>query len=260
AVSLLLIVWLRIRLRRTPDFRAAWQPPYATVAPLDPYGTAGIRQAWQTTAQNNLMSAAPTPGALQALKLLLGSDGRYLSGWHITALRVIQYDQYGRVTRSETLATQRMVRHFDRLAQRSGRYPREKLMRQVQRPARQLAKQFRGKVTARSAMLPIALDVRFKGVHGEVNIVFELYRCDQPNWVLIDRWQPEMMVSGRTLLENYTFSLYGQLGGETLRDFRRRLPDDIARLLVELIGAQPPPPLIAQPAPSTRTGEVSIKP
>ncbi|HEX2619010.1 MAG TPA: hypothetical protein VHL11_02655, partial [Phototrophicaceae bacterium] len=252
-ILILFSLLLRLIFRRTPDFKSVWQPPYATVPPLDPYSTAGIRQSWQPLAQNNLITSPSTPGIHQAVKLLLGTNGHYLSGWTIVAIRLIQYDQFGRVSRTETLATSRMIRQINRLADKSGRFPYDRLVRMVKPTARKLAKLFGKKVTARSAMLPIALDIRFRGIHGEVNIVFELHRFETGYWQPVDRWQPEMMIAGKTLLESYTYSLFGQSGGETLRQFRRRLPDDLARILADMIGARPPevPSMIVSPAQST---------
>jgi hypothetical protein len=243
ALLLLVLFITLIRLfQRQPDFRTPWQPPYATTPPLDPYSAAGIRQSWQTLAQNNLIVSLPTPGTYHIIKLLIGTDGRYLSGWQLVAMRLIQYDPYGRVSRTETIANTRTVRALARLMNQSGRLPREKLLRRVTPIAKRLAKQFRRKITARSAMLPIALDLRFRGTHGEVNILFELYRWENSGtWQVVDRWQPEMMIVGRSMLESYTYSIYGQAGGETSREFRKRMVTDLARLLVELIGVKPVP-------------------
>jgi hypothetical protein len=258
---MLVYVLLRLIFKRSPDFKTVWQPPYATVPPLDPYSAAGIRQSWQALAQNNLIISPPAPGAYQIVKLLLGMDGRYLSGWQPIAMRLIQYDQYGRVARTETLANNRMMRTIERLVSRSGTLPREKLLRRVQPIARKLTAQFSKKITPRSAMLPVALDLRFRGIHGEVNIVFELYRWENTYWQLVDRWQPEMMIMGKALQESYTYSLYGQTGGESAREFRKRLANDLARMLVEMIGAKPPEVQPAVPAtvpapPDTATNAV----
>lgn len=261
-ILLLITILLRLIFSRTPDFRSVWQPPYATVPTLDPYSTAGIRQSWQTMAQNNLITSPSVPGTYHAIKLLLGTNGQYLSGWEIVAMRLVQYDQFGRVSRTETLASGKIIRQLNRLADKSGRLPREKLLRQVTPAAKQLAKSFSKKVTVRSAMLPIAVDVRFRGVHGEVNIVFELHRCENGYWQPVDRWQPEMMLTSKTMLESYSYSLFGQAGGETMRQFRKRLPDDLARTLTDMIGAKPPPvpSMIASPAQSTGINEAVNSP
>lgn len=259
-LMVLMVVLLRlIFFQRPRDFKTVWQPPYATIPPLDPYSASGIRQAWQPLAQNNLIVSPPTPGAVHVVKLLLGTDGRYLSGWQLNAVRLIQYDQYGRVSRTETLATPRMIRTLDRLISRSGTLTQEKLLRRMTPLARKMTGQFKKKITPRSAMLPVALDLRFRGTHGEVNIVFELYRWENSYWQLVDRWQPEMMIVGKSLQESYTYSIYGQTGGESMREFRQRLVRDLARILVEMIGAKIPavqpgaPVSIPSPPPTTGT-------
>ena len=249
---LLLIRLMRLLFVRRPDFKIPWQPPYATVPPLDPYSASGIRQAWQPLAQNNLISTPPTQGALQSIKLLLGTDGRYLSGWQIHAVRIIQYDQYGRVNRTETLMSPKSIKRLNQLIRNNQRLSFDQMLRRVRPTARTLIRQFRKRVTARSAMLPIALDIRLKGKHGEVNIIFELFTFDQGYWQLIDRWQPEMMIVSKSVQENYTYSLYGQAGGEKMNDFFRRLAEDLTRTLVDFVGSKPELP---PETPEMPTGE-----
>lgn len=254
---LLIIRLLRLLFVRRPDFKIPWQPPYATVPPLDPYSAPGVRQAWQPLAQNNLISTPPTQGALQSIKLLLGTDGRYLSGWQLQAARLIQYDQYGRVSRTETLMSPQAIKRLNQLIRSNQRLSFDQMMRRVRPTARTLIRQFRKRVTARSAMLPIALDIRLKGKHGEVNIVFELFHFDQGYWQLIDRWQPEMMIVSKSVQENYTYSLFGQSGGEKLNDFFRRLTEDLTRTLVDFVGSQPElPPETAPDMPAADSGAV----
>jgi hypothetical protein len=262
---LLIIRLLRLLFARRPDFKIPWQPPYATLPPLDPYSASGVRQAWQPLAQNNLISSPPAQGALQSIKLLLGTDGRYLSGWQVTAVRMIQYDQYGRVNRSETLLSQEGVKRLNGLLRNNQRLNAAQMLRRVRPIANTLIKSFRRRVTSRSAMLPVALDIRLKGKHGEVNIVFELFRFDQGFWQLIDRWQPEMIIVSKHVQENYTYSIYGQAGGETMRTFYRRLTEDLTRTLADFVGSKPeqppeagfvePPPETGAPAPVTTQGE-----
>lgn len=255
---LLRILW-RLLFTQPVDFTTPWQPPYATMPSLDPYSVSGVRQAWQPYAQNNALTATSIPNAYHVAKHLIGTDGIYLSGWRIMAVRLIQYDQFGRVSRSQTVAHPWMLTRLNRLAQKNRTLNSKQLERRLRPIGKRLLRQFHKKITRRSAMLPIALDIRLKGTHGEVNIFFELYQFQPNGWQLLDRWQPEMIVTGKTLHESYTFTLYGQTGNETLRQFRRRLPDDLTRVLTEFIGAKPtqpkpvPAPIPAPLAPDTPT-------
>lgn len=256
----LLTVLLRQIFKRPPQF-GSWQPPYATLPPLDSNSTYGRRQLWQQHAQNNIITTACSPGALHGTKMLVGADQKYLSGWHITSIRMSQYDMYGRVSRSVVIAPYNVVRKLDRAAQRSGTVERSKLHRQMRPLANKLAKLILKRITPRSAMLPIAFDVRFQGVHGEVGIVFNVYQCVNGYWQQIEGWHPDMMVMSRNIYESYTYTLFGQTGGETLKDFRRRLPDDITHVLTELIGPRPFMPEVVpqqREAPPTNPGMVRV--
>ncbi|GAB4515765.1 MAG: hypothetical protein OHK0046_19690 [Anaerolineae bacterium] len=252
-VIILILLWLIVRLlfQRTPKF-GTWQPPYATMPPLDPNSTYGRRQAWQQHAQNNVLPVPCQPGVIHARKLLLGMDGVYLSSWRIKALRLTQYDMYGRVSRSQVLASGDVVARLSRISRRVHRINLARLGRRVRPAARSLATQFLRKITRRSAMLPIALDVRLRGTHGEVRIVFELYDCQQRQPRQIDTWEPEMTVLGKTIYESYTYSLYGQTGGESYREFKRRLREDLERVLVELLMPLPQPAELPPVDESTR--------
>lgn len=236
-VLVLLLVLLRLYhliFRRPPSF-GNYLPPYATTPPIDPYSQSGIRQSWQPYAQNNTITQPAVRGTSAVVKLLQGADGQYLSGWTITALRMSQYDQYGRVARTYTPAPLWVVRRLNRLAHTRKPLDADQVERKVTPLARTLTRQLLRRITQRSAVLPVALDLRLRGQHGEVSIVFELYQSDGANWVLLDRWQPEMAVTGKTIWETYTYTVHGQSGGETFRDFRQRLPLDVTRLLSELL-------------------------
>lgn len=245
-ILLLLILLILLRLRRLlfgrPPAFGNHLPPYASIPPADPHSQAGIRQSWQLYAQNNTIAQPSARGANAVVKLLLGADGQYLNGWTITALRLSQYDQYGRVARTTTLGSSGVVRALDRLAHSRKPLDADQIERRVTPLARQLTRQLLKRVTSRSSVLPVALDLRLRGSHGEVSIVFELYSNDGANWILLDRWQPEMSVTGKTIYEMYTYTIHGQSGGETFKDFRQRLPLDMARLLGELIAPRVRPP------------------
>lgn len=253
-LSIIIMLWLlvliiRLLFRRSPKF-GNWQPPYATMPPLDPNSTFGRRQLWQQHAQNNIVPIPCQMGTIYARKVLMGMDGQYLSGWRIMALRMTQYDMYGRVSRTEILANGAMVKTLDRIARRNARLDDRKIARRVRPVAKALARQFRKNISKRSALLPIALDVSLQGRHGEVRILFELYECRRNQPAQIDYWEPEMTVVGKTIHESYTYSIYGQSGGENFREFRNRISDNIERLLVAMLWApsraqttetQPPP-------------------
>lgn len=253
-VILLYIILIIIRLlfRRTPTF-GAWQPPYANVPLYDPNTVAGRRQLWQQQATNNLIDAAAHERAVHCRKLLLGIDGGNLSGWRVTAIRLSQYDAYGRVARSQTLASSRLVRRANRMIRRVTR-GNERAARGTARVlARELTRTFRKKLNKRNAMLPIALDVRLQGVHGEVRILFELFQASGGMWLPIDRWEPEMTISGKTIYESMTYTLHGQLADEPRRAFHKRLRTSAAATLLNMgrlrdSTNQPP---AAQPTPQT---------
>jgi hypothetical protein len=235
----LFILILRLMFRRPPTF-GNWQPPYANMPPQDPNSTYGRRQMWQPHAQNNVVPSPCKMGTIYARKVLLGMDGDYLSSWSIAALRMTQYDMYGRVSRSQTLASKRLVKRLDKISRKNDRWDTAKLSKKTRPVARSLAKQFTKKINKRSAMLPIAMDVRLQGKHGEVRILFELYECQNGQPSKLDFWEPEMTVMGKTIHENYTYTLYGQSGGETFREYRKRLPDDIMHALVDMLRTPAP--------------------
>ena len=239
--------------RRSPAF-GNWQPPYATMPPLDPNSTMGRRQAWQQHAQNNSIPTPCQSAQVHPRKALMGMDGAYLSGWKITALRMTQYDMYGRVSRSQVVATGAQVRRMNRTARRLEKLDDRKIARRVRPVAKSLAKQFKKRINKRSAMLPIAVDARLRGRHGEVRIIFELYDCQNGQPRRIDFWEPEMTVVGKTIYESYTFTVFGQSGAETFKAFRRRLAGDIERALVELFNTyERPQPTPAPVGPSADT-------
>ena len=234
----LLIMLLRLLFRRPPVFGSE-APPYAGAATLDPNTTAGRRQSWQQIAQNDAPPIGPAvEGAAHIRKLLLGMDGVRLSNWRITGVRLSQYDQYGRVTRSQMIAPRGSVRRLNRIIRRGGDLNQEQLVKRLRPIARGLAGRFRRRINPRGAFLPVALDLRFQGVHGEVRIVFELFGASEGQWQFIDRWDPEMTVTERVIHEVFTYSLHGLRPGETFKAFGPRLTDDIVAVLAAMIAAE----------------------
>ncbi len=241
-VLMLCVVWLIRRMGRRPPVFGNQLAPYAMQPPPpDPRSEAAIRYGWQLNAPNNLINVAATTQAVAAVKLLTNTDGVYLDGWAITAVRLSQYDQYGRVARSVTLAPHKMVRSLERLAHSRPRKNQsaEQWIAQAERRvtplARYLANTFAKRITPRSAVLPVALDIRLKGVHGEVKIMFRLFQYDGNQWLEIKHWEPDMTVTTERIHEIYTYTLHGQTPGENFRDYKRRLPLDIARALVDFV-------------------------
>lgn len=232
---LLLLIVVRLFFRRDPSF-SIQLPPYANVPPMSSATDAGRRQGWQFHAQNDLLPPRPAnEGSTHIRKILVGIDGEKLSNWEIAGLRLSQYDQYGRVTRSEVIAKNKLARQLSKVAAKAISRTDEQITRQVKPISRSLVKQLRRKVNKRSAMLPIALDIRFEGIHGEVKILFELYYMEQGRWKQVDSWEPEMTVTGRTLHENFTYTLNGLHPGEEFRNFPKRLQDDLNNLLTDLL-------------------------
>lgn len=243
ALILLLIILLVVRTitQRAPDF-ANWQPPYLNMPMLDPNTLAGRRQQWQFHAQNSSLPLSGSEGAFHIRKLPTDVTGQqYLGGWHVVGLRLSQYDQYGRISRSQVFASQRAVRRMNQVIRRRERLSREQMLRRLQPVAKHMTRRFHRKLSERTVMLPIALDARLRGRHGDVQIRFELYQFMQRYWTLIDQWQPEMVVTSKIIYESAAYTLYGQRPAESPKDFRARLPAEAAQLLVEMIAPAPTP-------------------
>ncbi|MCA9915517.1 MAG: hypothetical protein KC496_19320 [Anaerolineae bacterium] len=240
--TVIIVLWLftvifRLIFRRSPSL-GTWQPPYAMAPYFDQNSTEGRRQSWQQYAQNNLLLAAPTENNLHAVKMLVGADGGNLVNWKLTGLRLSQYDSYGRIARSQMVARKKWVKRLNLLIKKHQSEKPERLNRRAQAVARGLIGDFRKKVSRKNAFLPIALDVRFVGQHGEVRIFFELYQCNHNAWYLLDQWEPTMLVLAQKLQENFTFTMHGKNNAENLREFYQRLQEDLAWLLLEMLRAE----------------------
>ncbi|MBZ0300137.1 MAG: hypothetical protein K8J31_10365, partial [Anaerolineae bacterium] len=234
-ILVLLLVILRLLIRRRPRFEL-FTPPYANVPPMAPSTNAGRRQGWQFHAQNDQPPYYPADaGATHIRKLLIGMDGTKMGNWDVTGMRMNQYDQYGRIARSEVVAARKHCHSLSKIAEKAPTLNEEQVSRRVRPVARAFVSQFRRKINARSAILPIALDIAFEGVHGEVRIRFELYYLEQGRWRMVDSWEPEMTVAARAIHENYTYSLNGLRQGEAFHTFTRRLQDDLTILLTDML-------------------------
>ncbi|MDX2161600.1 MAG: hypothetical protein SF162_09765 [bacterium] len=253
---LLILIWvvtiiLRLLFTRPAVF-PAWQPPYATAAYLDPNSLAGRRSLWQPHAQSDSLPMPCQPGSYAARKVLVGIDSVKLHDWRITGVRLNQYDMYGRVARSQVIGDTRLVKRLDRLAKRSASLDKARAERAVRRISGVLTRHFRRRLNKRSAMLPLALDVRFQGRHGEVRIAFELQQCVGDGYVPVDSWEPEMVVTtnGGVIQENFTYTLYGQRQAEKTSAFIKRLRIDINRTLAQMIAGAAP--AAGKPAPGRK--------
>jgi hypothetical protein len=237
AIGAFIIFWLFTVILRQLTKKSAtfplWQAPYASVPALDPNSVDGRRQAWQVHAQNGLILAANRESALHPIKQLVGTDNLNLSNWQITALRLSLYDNYGRVARTQVIAKPSMINQLNRIIKRRAKVDDNALARMVAGITRPLVLQFKRNLSSKNAFLPVALDLRFSGKHGEVRILFELYQYQQGAWYRIDQWEPSMAISSRTLQENYTYTIHGMGNAETLKAYVPRLQDDLAWLLVE---------------------------
>jgi hypothetical protein len=227
------LVILRLIFSRRPDY-GGWQPSYANLLPIDPNTLNGRRQQWQGVAQNSLLPSTGAEGSVQVRKLPTDMNQKYLGAWHIVAVRMSQYDMYGRVNRSQIMASRSLINRLDWVARRYEKLSAEQMSRQLRPVARGLSREVRKKINERTGALPLALDVRLRARHGEVRIWFELFRRQYGQWTQIDRWEPEMMVQGKWMYETFTYTLFGQKPGEDLKRFQKRLQDDLLQELVDL--------------------------
>jgi hypothetical protein len=244
-----LIVILRLLFQKPPKFDS-WQPPYANMPYVDVNSMAGRRQQWQQYAQNDFPPPQPgAEGSAHARKLLFGMNGVKLNGWTIEAMRISQYDMYGRVARSQFIVPKGLVKRLDRLARKSPQLNRERVAKQARGVAQGILNPFVKKLNTRNAMLPIAFDIRLQGAHGEVRIIFELFVHQNGQWQQVDQWEPEMVVVGKAIQESFTYTLYGLLPNENLKTLKRRLVDDLTRMLSDMLKDPPPPPTMSQDTP-----------
>jgi hypothetical protein len=241
---LVIIIWLM-----TVIFRAIFStkpsfpphpPPYAGMQQMHPDTLPGRRQMWQFVAQHGSMFAEESEGNLHARKLLMGADDIRFSGWKVVGIRASQYDTYGRIARTQVIAGKSQLRKLNAAISRATVIPEDAARKRVRPVALNLARQLNRRINKRVANLPVAVDVKFRGAHGEVNIVFELYQFQMGGWRRLDSWQPEMTVSSRSLYEFYTYTIYGMNPGESMGDFRKRMREEMIYLLTEMVMCTPP--------------------
>ena len=232
----LLSLALRLVFRRPPKFEP-WQAPYAAGAWHDPNSAPGRRQGWQFHAQNCTIDAPRVPNQVTVIKRLTDDIGVNLGGWEIKAVRTVQYDIYGRISRTEVVMPRSVNKQLTRIARRARQLDHTALRKAIQPVAKRLCRHALAAIEKQNRMLPLALDMRFEGAPGEVRVHFELYQYRNDAWHLIDEWEPEMGKVGARVPEHFTFSLNGQLPGESYREYKARLRDDVVQLLVGLFSA-----------------------
>ncbi|MFZ4826154.1 MAG: hypothetical protein ACOYLB_02255 [Phototrophicaceae bacterium] len=210
-------------------------PPYMDMPPHSADTLSGRRQMWQPTATHGALVGQQIEGTLVARKLLLGLENRPFNDWKLSALGLSQYDDYGRVSRSQVIAPQSLLKKLNHLLKHAHKLDKKTLQRRIAPVSQALTRGLIGKLPARTNTLPIALDLYFQGAHGEVRIIFELYQFQVGEWVLLDRWNPEMTVTGKIIHEFYTYTFHGMASTENKTQFRKRLTLELAFALLQVV-------------------------
>lgn len=234
----LLSLVLRLLFRQPPKFDT-WQPPYAHNNWYDMNSTLGRRQSWQYHAQNNLLGEATAPDQLVLVKHLLGSQKEVMGGWRVKAMRSIQYDIYGRISRTEVLMPRGVIEKLNRLVQRAPTLEEAALQNEIEPLAKRISRVTLSPVEKQNLPLPIALELRFESETGEARILFELYQYQGEDWQLLDAWEPDLGQTGARIPEQFSFTLNGQLPGEEAREYKLRLQADMGALLQRMITQLP---------------------
>lgn len=229
----LLSLILRLLFRRPPRFDV-WQPPYAQPNWQDPNSEMARRQSWQFHAQNSALAAPNAPDQVTVVKRLLDKRGLILGSWRIKAMRTVQYDIYGRINRTEALMPRKIISRLNRVIGRAPGYDNNEMHKALSPIAKSLSRQALGPVEKQNLMLPFALDIRFEGITDDIRIQFELYQYGDSAWHLINQWAPEFGQVGERVPEHFTFTINGQLSGESKKEYKNRLREDITQLLAGL--------------------------
>ena len=245
----LLSLILRLIFRRPPKFEA-WQAPYAVNNWHDPNSALGRRQAWQFHAQSSAITVAGAPNQVTVVKRLLSREGDILGGWTIKAMRTVQYDIYGRISRSEVVMSRKIIRQLNRSLRRAPGGDAVALRKALAPLSKRLCRSALAAIEKQNRALPLAMDMRLEGLQGDVRILFELYQYRNEAWQLIDHWQPEIGQIGARIPEHFTFTLNGQLPGENYKEYKTRLRDDMTQLLAGMLQQ----PIADEPAQSAEPG------
>ena len=224
------ILILRLVFRRPPAFET-WQAPYTINSYHDPDSTEGRRQSWQFQAQNSAILAHPVADQVAVVKRLVDQQGRVLGAWMIMAVRTTQYDIYGRINRTEVIMPYSVIKQLNQLAQRAPELDNQHVNNTLQAIAKRMSRAATAAIEKQNRMLPIAMEIRFDGAPGAGRIIFELYQCRTGAWHLVDSWEPELVNTGSRIPEYFSYTLNGMLPGETYREFKSRLPQELTQLL-----------------------------
>lgn len=236
---ILLLLWVISVVIRSatarPEPFGAWQAAYPSPPHIDPNTTVGRRYLWQQHAQSDNLPLPCQPGSIIALKHVTGQDGDKFESWRVTGIRTGRYDQYGRIGRTNHTASPRLVKRLDRAARRR-RLAAKPAARAAKPIARALVKDIIKSSDKRSAILPIALEIRFKGKSIKAETTFELLRCEGNGWLLMDSWSapPTQSTSGGAV-EQFSYTFYGQRPNEPKRDFEKRLEQALTQVLTGLV-------------------------
>ncbi|MCY4464109.1 MAG: hypothetical protein OXE46_01070 [Chloroflexi bacterium] len=234
----LLSLVLRLLFRQPPKFNT-WQPPYAHNNWYDMNSTLGRRQSWQYHAQNNLLGEATAPDQLVLVKHLLGRQKEVMGSWRVKAMRSIQYDIYGRISRTEVLMPLGVIDKLNRLLQRAPTLDEAALHKAIESLAKRISRATLSPIEKQNLPLPIVLEFRFESEGSEARILFELYQYRGEDWQLLDAWEPDLGQTGARIPEQFSFTLNGQLPGEEAREYKLRLRADVAALLLRMISQLP---------------------
>lgn len=234
----LLSLALRLLFRQPPKFDA-WQPPYAHNNWYDMNSTLGRRQSWQYHAQNNLLGEATAPDQLVLVKHLLGRQKEVMGSWRVKAMRSIQYDIYGRISRTEVLMPRGVIEKLNHLLQRGQTRDEVARRKAIESLAKRISRVTLSPVEKQNLPLPIALEIRFESESGEARILFELYQYRGEDWQLLDAWEPDLGQTGARIPEQFNFTLNGQLPGEEAREYKLRLQADVTALLMRMLTQLP---------------------
>jgi len=250
-VILIWIVRVIFRLGARSDSFGMWQPTYPAPPRVDPDTLDGRRYLWQAHAQNDGAGLTDMPcasGSVMARKLVVGRDGSKLADWRIAGARTGRYDAYGRIARTHHTLSGTYLSRLVRAARRRKVSPRAAL--RLARPiARNLVRDIVRHSDTRTAMLPIALDIRVKSNQPGARVRFDLLRCDATEWVTIDSWLSAPTIgSTGDAVDQLTYALYGQRFGETPRHARARLQADVTRIIAGVIVKPPVAKAAALPA------------
>ena len=260
---ILFLIWiaslvLRLTFRRPPAFET-WQAPYAINTFLDPDSPEGRRQSWQFQAQNSVILAPPVADQVAVVKRLVDRQGFTLGAWTIKAVRTMQYDIYGRITRTEAIMSYGVIKELNALVQSAQALDNQQLTKLLQPIAKRISRAATAAIEKQNRTLPIAMEIRFDGLPDESRIIFELHQCHNSAWHLVDSWEPELVNTGSRIPENFTYTLNGMLPGESYREFKARLPQDLTQLLGSLFyhhqASAEPEALSAAPHPPEAAGD-----